>query len=125
MTKAKQQKQPILQSLDIEDSCFGIYSRGEFYYKDFEKIIKAANLAWRHSHSFEDENFTYLSLLSKSRDLSEYSSDPSLLRATQSLMEAQKKAALTAKLDFSDMCFFDIIPDHLIGRWFALREESM
>lgn len=48
-----------------------------------------------------------------------------MLEACRELVESQKKAALTARVDFSEMCFFDIIPDHLMMKWFSLRNEAM
>jgi hypothetical protein len=57
--------------------------------------------------------------------LSEYSSDPVTLKATENILEAQKSAAITAKIDFSELCFYEILPDHLLHRWFSLREEAM
>ena len=40
-------------------------------------------------------------------------------------MASQKQAAKIAKVDISEMCFFDIIPDHLLAKWFSLREQAM
>lgn len=111
--------------MDIEDNCLGIYFKQQFHFENLIDIAEKCNLAWKHSPIFDDTSYTYLSIFAKSRNLSEYSSNPEFLNSCQSLLESQKKAALTAKVDLSDLCFFDILPDHLMHRWFSLREEAM
>tara|TARA_Y100001938_G_scaffold133818_1_gene193581 strand:- start:749 stop:1888 length:1140 start_codon:yes stop_codon:yes gene_type:complete len=116
----------IIQTLDVEGNCLGVYSDGEFYFNEFSNQISDKNLCWKHSPVFEkDEENTYLSLYDASTPLLQYSANPGSLRACDDLMRAQKKAAVTAKLDFSELCFYDIIPDHLLKNWFALRESAM
>ena len=115
----------MVQTLDIEDNCFGVYFKNKFYFQDIEELVKEQNLAWKHSSIFDDEKMTYLSIFAKSQKLSEYSTNPEMMETYQWLLESQKKAAITAKLDFSDMCFFDILPDHLMHKWFSLRNKAM
>ena len=115
----------ILQTLDIEENCFGIYWKNKFIFDNFQEVVSENNIAWKHSSVFDDRDYTYLSLFLKGRDLSSYSDSPAMLQACEDLLEAQKKAALTAKIDFSQMCFFDILPDHLMNKWFSLRESAM
>ena len=121
-------KEKIIQPLDIEDQCVGIYCNNNFIFKesDIEPLIQDCRLAWRHSPIFkDDQKYTYLSIFLRNQALSEYSEDPAALEQVVSLLESQKKAAVTAKIDFSELCFYDFLPDHLIGNWFALREAAM
>lgn len=111
--------------MDIEDNCFGIYKNGEFIFKDFDAKLKDVNAAWRYSHIIRDNQCTYASLLLRDEKLENYSSNPTKFLSYSDLMSAQKSAALTAKIDISDMCFFDILPDHLVHSWFSLREEAI
>ena len=115
----------MVQTLDIEKNCFGIYFRNKFYFENLQQLTRNCNTAWRHSRLFDDENYIYLSIFAKSQDISKYSSNPQLLEACRELVESQQKAATTAKVDFSEMCFFDIMPDHLMKKWFSLRNEAM
>ena len=115
----------ILQTLDIEENCFGIYWKNKFIFDDLQEAIRESNFAWKHSGLFEDCKFTYLSLFLRGQDISSYSDNPAMLQACGDLLEAQKKAALAAKIDFSQMCFFDILPDHLMDKWFSLRDSAM
>jgi len=121
-------KEKIIQPLDIENQCVGIYCDNNFTFNDTEikPLVKDSNTAWRHSPIFEeDQQYTYLNIFLKNQQLSEYSEDPMALSQVEELLEAQKKAAITAKIDFSELCFYDFLPDHLMGKWFSLRENAM
>ena len=115
----------VVQALDIEDNCVGIYFKEKFYFNNLTDITKNCSFAWKHSPIFDDEAYTYLSIFAKSRCLSEYSNNPELLNSCQDLLESQKKAAVIAKVDLTDLCFFDILPDHLMYKWFSLRDKAM
>ena len=116
----------IIQTLDVETNCLGVYSQNQFYFKNQNQAIERANLAWRHSQVLgDDTDWTFINLLIRGRNLSDYSSEPIFLKAAEDALESQKKAALTAKIDFSELCFYDILPDHLLAKWFRLRESAM
>jgi hypothetical protein len=116
----------IIQTLDIENNCYGVYCQDRFHFQNTEDSLRDATVAWRHSPILsEDDKWTYVNLFLKNVSLSEYSSDPVTLKATENILEAQKSAAITAKIDFSELCFYEILPDHLLHRWFSLREEAM
>lgn len=116
----------IIQTLDIENNCYGVYCQDRFHFQNTEDSLRDATVAWRHSPILsEDDKWTYVNLFLKNVSLSEYSSDPVTLKATENILEAQKSAAITAKIDFSELCFYEILPDHLLHRWFSLREQAM
>ena len=115
----------LLQTLDIEHRCKGVFSGGQMHFDNLESIIQNSNTSWQHSVALQEEKYTYVSLFLKGAPLEDYSDNPENLSSSRALLEAQQQAALTAKIDFSDMCFFDLIPDHLIYRWFSLREQAM
>ena len=115
----------VVQALDIEDNCFGIYINNKFIFENYKEHLQGYNFAWKHSNSLEEERITYLSLFTRGEKLSKYSNNPVVMDMVEELLESQKKAALTAKVDLSEMCFFDILPDHLMNRWFSLRESAM
>ena len=118
--------QKIVQTLDLEENCVGVYSQDKFYFKEARKGLENAQLAWRYSPLFEEDgDWQFISLYCNNQKLSDFSSDPGAMEVASKLLEAQKKAALTAKLDFSSLCFYDLLPDHLLKRWFSLREQAM
>ena len=73
----------------------------------------------------EDENFRYLFLSLKDDDLSTYSIDPELYEEYKKKMLAQGKAAATAKIDLTEECFFDLLPEHQLTKWFKMREQAL
>ena len=50
----------ILQTLDIENNCTGIFDRSSFLFDKYEKILNNYCLAWKHSPILNDERYTYL-----------------------------------------------------------------
>lgn len=120
------QEEKIIQTLDIENNCRGIYCNKQFHFENEKEEIRDAKLAWSNSPLFDDDKkWTFLSIFLKGAKLEDYSTDQGFLRSTNSQIEAQKHAALTAKIDFSELCFYEIMPDHLLHRWFSLRDQAM
>jgi hypothetical protein len=115
----------ILQTLDIKDNCKGIFHRGAFLFEGAEETANRYFLAWKHSPMLEDENFRYLFLSLKDDDLSSYSIDPELYEECKKKMLAQGKAAATAKIDLTEECFFDLLPEHQLTKWFKVREQAL
>ena len=40
-------------------------------------------------------------------------------------MESHQRAAITAKVSLKDECFFDLIPEHQLTRWFCIRQQAL
>ena len=110
----------ILQTLDIKDNCTGIYHDGEFLLSDFAETARSYDIAWKHSPALQDENYRYLYISLRDEDLSPYCSDPELFMTYRKKMEAHQKAAVNAKVSMVDTCFFDLLPEHQLVKWFAL-----
>ena len=68
----------ILQTLDIEGNCKGIFHQGAFLFDDFEENLKEYSVAWKHSELLDDEKYRYLYLTTKEEDLSAHCHDPDL-----------------------------------------------
>ena len=115
----------LVQTLDIEDNCFGVFYDQKFIFENFDWALSQCNAAWKHSNVLNDEKYTYLSVFLKTENLSKHSDNPEILESYQEMLESQKKAALTAKVDLSDMCFYDILPDHVMYKWFTARNQAM
>lgn len=120
------QEERIIQALNIENNCVGIFTEGQIYFEGFSQVLRESNFAWKHSPILqEDAKYTYLSLYLRSESLEGYSSDPIYMKSVAEAIESQKKAALTAKIDLASLCFYDLLPDHLLNRWLTLRESAM
>ncbi len=115
----------ILQTLDIKDNCKGIFHEGSFILENTEDLVKKYSIAWKHSSILEDENFRYLYLSLKDDDLSRYCADPELFMIYQSKMQAHYKASITAKVSLKEECFFDLLPQHQLLKWFNIRQQAL
>lgn len=115
----------ILQTLDIKDNCKGIFHEGAFLFEDVKKTANDYFLAWKHSPMLEDETMRYLYLSLKEGDLSAYSHDPELFLSYRKKMEAHQKAAISAKVSLKEECFFDLLPEHQLTRWFEVRQQAL
>ena len=124
----------ITQTLDFENKCTGIYHGQKFIFDD-EKIKKIAadtEYAWCYSPIFEgvDKSVTFLCLYSNSgtySDLAAIEGSEYLkkIETYEKMIISQKNAASIAKVDISDICFFDLLPDHLMNKWFSCKEEVL
>lgn len=115
----------ILQTLDIRNNCTGIFDKTSFLFDNYDEIVKKYSYAWKHSPVLDDEKYKYLFLYLKGEDLSPYSYDSELYEEVSLRMESQAKAAQTAKIELDEMCFFDIIPEVQLVRWFTIRRQCM
>jgi hypothetical protein len=115
----------IVQTLDIENNCTGVFLGNKFFFEQALEAAKNCKWAWKHSPILNEEEFIYLNIYLKNKQLSEYSTNHLQMTEVENLLESQKKAAMLAKLDFSEMCFFDAIPDHLMNKWFSARHSAL
>ncbi len=115
----------ILQTLDIKNNCKGIFYNNQILLENFENIIQNYSLAWKHSSLLDEEKYEYLYLYLKGKKLSDYSNDVDLFREYENKLEAHCKAATTAKVSLSDECFFDLIPEHQLVKWFSVRKQAL
>ena len=115
----------ILQTLDIKDNCKGIFHKDAFLLEDVQSAISNYSVAWKHSSLLDDEKFRYLYLSLKSEDLSDYCHDPCVFSTYRKKLAAQQKAAIAAKISLQEECFFDLLPEHQLVRWFQLRQQAL
>ncbi|HAI44394.1 MAG TPA: hypothetical protein DCM40_42985 [Maribacter sp.] len=115
----------IIQTLDIKDNCTGVFVENSFLFNNFDNTIKQAKLAWKHSPVFDDEKIEYLYVYLKGNDLSPYAFDSEMYEEYKLKMESHAKAAKVAKVQLEDLCFFDIIPEHQLLKWFSIRGQCM
>lgn len=115
----------ILQTLDIKSNCKGIFHEGAFLIDEGFGEIENYSLAWKHSSILDDERFRYLFLSLKSDDLSPYCEDSELFLRYRKKMQAHKKAALAAKVSLEEECFFDLLPEHQLTKWFQIKQQAL
>jgi len=115
----------ILQTLDIKNNCAGAFINDILLIEPSIEDMEKCNLAWKYSPTLNDEKYTYLYVLNRGEELSNYSSDPSAYLSSEERIKAHHKAALTAKVDASDSCFFDMVPNHQLKDYFINRYHAM
>ena len=115
----------ILQTLDIKNNCAGIFYKDQFHLEKYNQIVKNCNVAWKHSSMLKDEDYRYLYLSLKDEDLSSYSRDPDMFLTYRKKMEAHQRAATAAKVSLEQECFFDLLPEHQLMRWFQIKQEAL
>ena len=94
-------------------------------FENYKKVIETYNLAWKHSPMLDDEKYKYLYLLAKQDDLSSYTQDPESFKMYTEKMKAHQKAAIAAKVNLNEECFFDLIPTHQLVKWFSLKQSAL
>ncbi len=103
-----------------------MYTDGNFYLEDYLEVANNAKFAWNYSPAIpQDENYTFLNIFLKGQDLGGFSPSPTRFNIIKELIKSHKAASTTAKIDLSEFCFFDVIPDHLLHSWFSLREGAL
>tara|TARA_Y100000592_G_scaffold101174_1_gene186388 strand:+ start:22415 stop:23542 length:1128 start_codon:yes stop_codon:yes gene_type:complete len=117
----------LIQNLDIRNNCFGIFYQNDFIFEKtkIENATKECTSSWTHSPGLNDEERTFLFVVSKGEDISNYMDDSDEYLALCKTLEAQKKAAISAKINLTDTCFFDIIPYKQLKKWFAHRATAL
>tara|TARA_B100001057_G_C22784590_1_gene925029 strand:- start:87 stop:1217 length:1131 start_codon:yes stop_codon:yes gene_type:complete len=115
----------ILQTLDIKDNCKGIFHNGQFLLEEVQEKVDLYSVAWKHSPMLDDEKFQYLYLNLKSDDLETFCSDSELFLQYKRKMESHMKAATTAKVSLEDECFFDLLPEHQLLKWFSIKKQAL
>ena len=115
----------IVQSLYIEKNCTGAFVDGKLHKEPTKEFLQKFDYAWKHTPELEDEKYKYVYLMQKSEDLSSFCDDPELFDISSKKINSHQKAAITAKVDLSEQCFFDVMPQHHLEKWLLLRESAM
>lgn len=115
----------IVQSLYIEKNCSGAFIDGKLYKEPTKEFLENFKFAWKHTPELDEEKYKYVYLMQKSEDLSAFSDSPELFDISCKKIKSHQKAAITAKVDLSEQCFFDLLPEHHLEKWLLLRESAM
>ena len=114
----------ILQLLNREESCGIYYHKGEIQ-KINIKEIESYSHSWRHHPILDDEHFIYLSVLARQKPLVEYADSREMFLNLQNKIQAQKKAATSAKVSLEEFCFYDLIPEHVLKKWLEIKKSCL
>ena len=116
----------IAEILDIQDNCKGIHLDGDFIVEPNKEDLLRFQEVWKYSPILEqDQEYIFLFLFTQGQDLETFSKDSESYKKIKNTIESHKKAAITAKLDLTNSCFFDVIPRHQLKNWFHHRAEAL
>tara|TARA_B100000214_G_scaffold88339_1_gene60761 strand:+ start:3786 stop:4913 length:1128 start_codon:yes stop_codon:yes gene_type:complete len=115
----------IVQALDIKDNCKGVFFDGHLMTNDYQQKISEAKYAWKYSGIFEGMSHDFLYILTRGAPLEEFSKEKQQFREVKQILEAHQRASVTAKVEMSENCFYDLLPAGLLSRYFLLRERAM
>ena len=71
------------------------------------------------------KEYTFLYLFLRNENLQDFCIDPQKYSSLKSMLKAQSKAALTAKVNLDSECFFDLLPEHQLNSWFSIRSTAL
>ena len=117
----------IIQTLDIENNCSGIYCTdlNQFKLDGFQHLLKDCEYTWKHSQIIDEEKVKFLFIYTRGEDLEKYSKDQPTFIACRERLEAHARAAKLAKIDLENDCFFNLLPKHQLVKWFMLRQHAL
>ena len=112
----------IFQILDDRNECFGIYGNGEFTYDRIPDNIRGT---WNWDHRLANRDIDYASIYATGQTLSGVA--PENLRQRLEKRESKIKSfvnsALIAKLNMTEHCLFDIIPEQHLMHYCEIKNE--
>jgi hypothetical protein len=112
----------LFQAIDDKSECIGIYTDGRLFFDDFPDNLSRT---WRYSASLRDENIEYAEIFCAGRRLEEVCPDylKEELKSATRKMNAYIKSFKIAKVDMNEHCFFDLVPEDFLIRFFELKNK--
>ena len=111
--------------MDTEQKCTGLFYDDKIHFEELKSTSTKCRLAWKHSPLLKDEDFQYLFVLSKGKDLASFSPDPSSFSEREETLKAHRKASITAKVSLEQECFYDLVPEHQLLAWLRTRHAAL
>ena len=117
----------ILQTLDIEENCYGLFYKGEIYPEHYyEKIMDECQIAWKYSPSIDNRDQEFLYLLLRGEDILLGSQPTEKYTAARNRLLAQKRALSSMGPEIlSEVCFYDMIPKSQLVDYLTERSKIL
>ena len=112
----------IFQLMDSKTDCAGVYLPNKFV---FDKIPDGLTKTWSWSQHLDGRDIEYAQLWVGGRSLDDVCPEHLTVRWTEanSLSKAHFKAFGTSKIDLSDVCFYDVVPQKHLQHYFDTKNE--
>jgi hypothetical protein len=120
--RGKNGGQMIFQILDDKRDCLGLFSGGKFYYGQIKRSFEKT---WDWSPHLSDDDYEYARIWCGGKTLEEVC--PEHLKERFEVYKRKVrnfiKAAAIAKIQLSDVCLFDMIPQSSLLHWCEVKNE--
>ena len=112
----------IFQILDDKRDCLGLFSNGEFYYGHIKRSFEKT---WDWSPHLSDDDYQYARIWCGGKSLEEACPEhlADRLEIHKKRVKNFVKAAAIAKINISDICLFDIIPEQALLHWCQVKND--
>ena len=112
----------IFQILDDKRDCLGLFSNGEFYYGHIKRSFEKT---WDWSPHLSDDDYEYARIWCGGKSLEEACPQHLVdrLEIHKKRVKNFVKAASTAKINISEICLFDIIPEQALLHWCQVKND--
>jgi hypothetical protein len=110
------------QLLDNKLDCSGTYLDGQFIW---DKIPKGISKTWSYSEHLHGMNIDYAQLLVEGKSIDAACPEFLLERwnHSKSLLMSHFKALKSAKVELTDVCFYDVVPRKHLQHYFDTKNE--
>ena len=112
----------VFQILDDKRDCRGIYADGRFTY---DKIPATADSTWSYSDHLRDSYIQYAHLWTSGQSIKDVCPEhlKSRFESRENKIKAHFKSFGVAKINFDDVCFFDLVPAKHLCHYFQIKNE--
>jgi hypothetical protein len=114
--------QMVFQTLDDKRDCKGMYANSQFIY---DKGPKDGDVTWCYSDHLRNTHVQYGYLWTGGQSLKESCPEhlKSRFEARENKMKAYFKSFGIAKVNFNDVCFYDLVPTKHLRHYFEVKNE--
>jgi len=112
----------VFQLMDDKKDCLGAYSNGQFIYN---RIPPNLDSTWAYSEHLRDRHVQYGYLWTQGSKISDICPEHLLTRwkKSEKKIKSHFKSLCVSKVNFEDICFFDIVPNKQLEHYFQTKNE--
>ena len=112
----------IFQIIDDKKQCRGYFANGRLRMRDLPESLSAT---WDWSELIEDRDVTLARIIAEGRTLQDACPDhlKERLETRETKIKAHLKSFITSKVNLSDICFYDLVPERDIQHYYSLLNE--
>jgi hypothetical protein len=108
--------------MDDKKDCLGIYCEEKFIY---DRIPENLERTWGYSGHLKDKYIQYAFLWTHGKQISDICPEHLIYRWTtaEKRIKSHFNSISTAKINFEDICFFDIVPEKQMKHYYQVKNE--